>query len=131
MNNAMQTLCFALILGLTCAITGCSKKKESYEVRDVNAVRAELREQVERGKLTREEAIVKLAEAQARLGSKQRKKDWKPSPELEALGKELKDKVEEGHMTAEEAKAEWMEAAGTAKSKARPKKGSESSGAKK
>ncbi len=131
MNNVMKTLCFALILGLTCAMTGCSKKKESHEVRDVNAVRAELREQVDRGKLTREEAIVKLAEAQARFGSKQRKKDWKPSPELEALGKELTEKVEEGHMTAEEAKAEWMKAAGIAKSQARAKKSNESSGTKK
>jgi hypothetical protein len=127
----MQTLFFVLVLGLTCAITGCSKKKESYEVRDMNAVRAELREQVDRGTLTREEAIVKLAEAQARLGSKQRMKDWKPSPEFEALGKELKDKVDEGHMTAEEAKAEWMKAAGIAKSKAGAQKSDASSGTEK
>ena len=108
-----------------------SEKKEPRAVQDYNSVRAELRSQVDQGKLTKEEAIVQLAEAQAKLGARQRKKEWKPSPELQALGKELTAKVEEGHMTAEEAKAEWMEAAGKAKSGARAKKRGDSTEVKK
>ena len=108
-----------------------SEKKELRAAQDYNSVRADLRVQVEKGTLTREEAIVKLAEAQAKFGARERKKKWKPSPELQALGKELTEKVEEGHMTAEEAKAEWMEAAGKAKSGARAKKRGDSTEVKK
>ncbi len=122
---------FVLLLGLVLAMAGCSRKEKPKAVRDVNAVRAELRAQVDQGKLTREEAIVQLAEAQAKLGARERKKKWEPSPELQALGKELTAKVEEGHMTGEEAKAVWMEAAGKAKSGARAKQSNDSTETKK
>lgn len=122
---------YLVLLSLTFTIAGCSRKEEPKEIQDINAVRAELRAQVDKGKLTREKAIVQLAEAQAKFGAIQRKKKWKPSPELQALGKDLKEKVEEGDMTAEEAKAEWMKAAGIAKSKARKKKSNGSSEVKK
>lgn len=132
MKLRTRTICFAFVLGLVFAMAGCSGKKEKpKEIRDINEVRAELRAQVDQGKLTREEAIVQLAEAEAKLGAIERKKEWKPSPELQALGEELKAKVDEGHMSGEEAKAAWMEAAGKAKSKARAKKRGDSTEVKK
>jgi uncharacterized lipoprotein YehR (DUF1307 family) len=96
-------------------LVDCSKKEEPNEVQDVNAVRAELREQVERGKLTREEAIVRLAEARVEYGSKKKDADRKLSPELEAYGNDLKERVAKSEMTAEEAIAAWEEAARKAK----------------
>ena len=132
MKLRTRTICFAFLLGLAFAMAGCSGKKEKpKEIRDINAVRAELRAQVDQGKLIREEAIVQLAEAQAKFGARERKKKRKPSPELQVLGEELKKKVDEGHMTGEEAKAAWMEAAGKAKSKASAKKKIESTEVKK
>ena len=122
MKNIMKTQFVALILGLTFAITGCSKKEEPNRVQDIDAVRAQLREQVDRGKLTREEAIVKLAEAQVKYGSeKKEEEDSKLSPELEAYGKELKEKMERGDMTADEAKDAWYKAAGETKPGAKSK----------
>ena len=105
----------ALYLGLTLAGAGCSKKEMPQAVQDYNAVRADLRSQVEKGTLTREEAIVKLAEARAKTKSYALKKKKTLSPELAAIGKDLKDRMAKGDMTAEEAKAEWIKAAGVAK----------------
>ena len=129
MKNGIETLCFVLILGLALDIAGCSRKKESNEAQDLDSVRAVLREQVARGELTREEAIVRLAEAtkEAKLGSagKDKAKDEaKLSPALEALGKELKEQVAKGELTAEEAKAVWVEAAEKAKANAEETKDS-------
>jgi len=115
MSNGMKSLCLALILGVVFALIGCSEKKDSKEVQDINAVRAELRGQVDRGELTREEAIVKLAEAQVKYGSEKKEQGKKLSPELEAFGKELKGKVASGELTEEKAMAAWMEATGKAK----------------
>jgi hypothetical protein len=112
MKSVMKTLFLALILGLMLAMTACSKKEEPNKVQDINAVRAELKAQVERGKLTREEAIVRLAEAQVKYGSDKEEKDRELSPELEALGEELKGKVAKGEMTADEGKDAWYKAAG-------------------
>ena len=120
MKNGINTLSFTLllILVLTFAIAGLNRKKEPDEAKDIESVRAELREQVDSGKLTKEEAIVRLAEAQAYLGSD--KKDGKKydkkyekniSPELEALGKELKEQLASGQISEDEAKAAWIEAA--------------------
>ncbi len=101
-----------VLLSLTLVFVGCSKKKEPEEVQDYNSVRADLRAQVEQGQLTREEAIVKLAEARANAKSYARKKKKETlSPELEALGKDLKEQMAKGHMTEEEAKAAWIKAA--------------------
>ncbi len=117
MKNGMKALCFALILGLTLIIVGCGKKEEPNEPQDLESVRASLREQVASGALTKEEAVVRLAEAtkEAKLGSRGKEKD-KLSPALEALGAKLKEQVAKGELTEEEAKAAWMEAAGKAKS---------------
>ena len=120
MYSEIKALCFALSLGLALTMAGCSKKKEPTKPQDLESIRASLREQVASGKLTREEAVVRLAEAtkEAKFGSRGKDKTGKKaelSPELEALGKELKAKVAEGEMTAKEAKAAWMEAAGKAK----------------
>ena len=120
MKNGINTLSFTLllILVLTFAIAGLNRKKEPDEAKDIESVRAELREQVDSGKLTKEEAIVRLAETQAYLGSG--KKDGKKydkkyekniSPELEALGKELKEQLASGEINEDEAKAAWIEAA--------------------
>jgi hypothetical protein len=112
MKNGIKTLSFTLllILVLTFAIAGLNRKKEPDEAKDIESVRAELREQVDSGKLTKEEAIVRLAEAQAYRGSdKKGKKNI--SPELEALGKELKEQLASGKMSEDEAKAAWIEAA--------------------
>ncbi len=108
----MKMLCVALLLGLTLAMASCSRKKDPAEPQDLESVRASLREEVAKGELTKEEAVVKLAEAQAGIGLKQEKEDSKLSPKLEALGKELKEKVAKGDMTDEEATAAWLKAAG-------------------
>ena len=125
MKNGIETLCFVLILGLALDIAGCSRKKESNEAQDLDSVRAVLREQVARGELTREEAIVRLAEAtkEAKLGSAGKDKA-KSSPALEALGTKLKEQVAKGELTAEEAKAVWVEAAEKAKANAEETKDS-------
>jgi uncharacterized membrane protein len=120
MKNGIKALCVALILGLTLNISGCSRKKEPNEAQDIESVRANLREQVARGELTREEAIVRLAEAKAKLGSDKKDKD-KLSPVLEALSKELKERVVKGELTEEQAKTAWMEAAKKAKSESNAK----------
>ena len=122
MKNGIKAICFALVLGLTLNISGCSRKKEPNKAYDIESVRAKLREQVARGELTREEAIVRLAEAtkEAKLGSgsKDKAKDKaKLSPALEALSKELKERVAKGELTAEEAKTVWTEAVENTKTK--------------
>ena len=116
MKNGIKTLCLVLILGLALAMAGCSKKKEPTKPQDLESVRASLREQVASGELTKEEAVVKLAEAtkEAKFGSRRKGKNRKKaelSPALQALGKELEERVAKGELTAEEAKAAWMEAA--------------------
>jgi hypothetical protein len=121
MKYGMVAFSFALFLGLLLTCAGCSKKKEPNEVQDINSVRAELKEQVDRGKLTEEQAIVRLAEAQVKYGSKKKEEGSKLPPELEALSKELKGKVEKGELTEDEAKAAWIEAAGEAKNKTKSK----------
>ena len=131
MNKGMKTYVLVLCLGLILASASCAKKEAPQAVRDYNSIRADLRAEVETGKLTREEAIVKLAEAQAKFGSKQRKKESKVSPELEALGKDLKERMAKVDMTDEEAKAAWIKAAGITKSSARTKKGKDSAEVKK
>ncbi|MCP4452486.1 MAG: hypothetical protein GY809_13575, partial [Planctomycetes bacterium] len=91
MKHRMQTCVVILCLALILAGTGCSKKEAPQAVQDYNSIRADLRAQVEKGQLTREEAIVKLAEAQAHKKSYARKKKKERfSPKLEALGKDLK-----------------------------------------
>jgi hypothetical protein len=122
MNQVVRIFCCAFILSLMFAISGCSKKEAPQAVRDYNSIRADLRAQVEQGKLTREEAIVRLAEARARTKSYAgKKKKERLSPELEALGKDLKEQMAKGDMTEEEAKAAWMKAAGRTKSTAKTK----------
>ncbi len=74
LKNTIKTLCFVLILGLALTIAGCSRK-EPNEVQDIESVRANLREKVESDELTKEEAIVKLAEAEARLVKGDKDKD--------------------------------------------------------
>ena len=58
MKNVIKTLWFVLIVGLGIAIAGCSRK-EPNEAQDIESIRADLREQVAAGELTKEEAIVK------------------------------------------------------------------------
>ncbi len=111
MIHNIQVYCLVLV-ALVFALVGCSKKEKPQAVRDYNSVRADLRAQVEKGTLTREEAIVKLAEAQAQAKSYAgKKKKERLSPELEALGKDLKERMDKGDMTAEEAKNAWVDAA--------------------
>ena len=126
MKTGIGTLCLALILGLVLTMAGCSMKKEPNKPRDLESVRVSLKEQVANGELTREEAVVRLAEAtkEAKLGSRGKDKTGKKaklSPALEALGEKLKEQVAKGELTAEEAKTAWMEAAGKAKSKSAAK----------
>lgn len=125
MNNGIKTFCFVLTLGLAFTIAGC--KKEPDKVKDIESVRASLREQVASGELTRDEAIVRLAEAKAKLGShnkdekKLSKDEKKLSLELETLSKELKEQVDKGELSAEEAKSIWIEAAEKVKAKSSAK----------
>jgi polyhydroxyalkanoate synthesis regulator phasin len=119
MKNTIKTLCLVLIPTLAIAFAGCSKK-EPKEPQDIESIRTNLREQVASGELTKEEAIVKLAEAIARLSSDAKDKaDF--DPELEALSKELKEKVASGELTDEEAKNLWIEAAEEIKAKSSAK----------
>jgi hypothetical protein len=118
-NGTIGTLCPALILGPAFAIASCSRKKEPNEAQDLESVRAHLREQVARGEPTREEAIVRLAEARVEYGSKKKEEGSELSPELEAYGEELKERVAKGELTPEEAKAAWIEAAKEAKASAK------------
>ena len=111
MKQGVEICSLVLSLGLVLANAGCAKKEQPKAVRDYNSVRADLRAQVEQGQLTREEAIVKLAEAQAKAKSYARKKKERLSPELQALGKDLKEQVGKGDMTAEEARDAWVKAA--------------------
>jgi uncharacterized membrane protein len=122
MRCRRTALRFMLILGLAFAITGCSRKREPGEVQDLESVRASLREQVARGELSKEEAIVRLAQAtkEAKLGSGG-KDDAKLSPALKALSEELKERVAKGELTEEEAKAAWMEATENVKVESRAK----------
>ncbi|MHC5082582.1 MAG: hypothetical protein ACYTET_01400 [Planctomycetota bacterium] len=123
MNNRIKTVCFVLMLGLAFTIAGC--RKEPDKAQDIESVRENLREQVANGELTREEAIVKLAEAKANFDSHEKgQKEF--SPELEALGKELKEKVDSGQMSEDEAKTAWIEAAKKAKVSSSTKKGNDS-----
>ncbi len=118
--HVINVLCLTLILTLSLVVAGCSKKKDPQKVRDLNSVRTGLREQVASGDLTREEAIVRLAEAtkEAKFGSRDKdrpKKKAELSPELEAFGRDLKEKMAKGKLMEEEAKAAWEEAAEEAK----------------
>ena len=121
MKHGIKTLNFVLILGLTLAIAGCSRKKEPEGPQDLESVRARLKEQLASGELSKEEAIVRLAQAQAELGSKQEKEDSELSPELEALGSELKEKMAKGEMTDKEATAARLKATGKIESSAKTK----------
>jgi hypothetical protein len=122
MKQGTKIGAFVLCLGLALANAGCAKKEAPQAVRDYNSIRADLRAQVEQGTLTREEAIVRLAEAQANTKSDARKKKKEGvSPELEAIGKDLKEQVAKGDMTGEEAMAAWIKAAGITKSNAKTK----------
>jgi polyhydroxyalkanoate synthesis regulator phasin len=123
-NGIIRALCVVLVAGLTLAVAGCSRKKEPKETQDLESVRARLRAEVARGKLTREEAIVRLAEAtrEAKLGSGGKgegKEETKLSPALEALSQQLKERVAKGELTEAEAKTAWIEAVGEAKSGAK------------
>ena len=114
MIYGINILCIAVIMALVFAVSGCSKD-EPDEPQDLEAVRAELREKVESGKMNREEAIVKLAEAEAEFawGTK----DKKDLPELEELSKKLKDQLDKNEITEEEAEKIWLNATEEAKSK--------------
>ena len=116
MKNVIKILCIALILGLM--FSGCGKD-EPDQPRDLESVRANLREKVESDELTKEEAIVKLAEAEARLVSGDKDK-YEGSAELKELGEKLKELVDKGELTEEEAEAKtiWMKEAKKAKTKA-------------
>jgi hypothetical protein len=124
-KKGIIAICLALVLGLALLgarwLWGADKKAAT----DIEAVRAELREQVANGELTEAEAQVRFAEAFAKSKQQERDKERpKLAPELEAFGAELKEKMERGDLTEEEAKAKWMAAAqkvgaeGNAKSKA-------------
>jgi len=117
MKNTIKTLCFVLILGLALTIAGCSRK-EPNEVQDIESVRANLREKVESDELTKEEAIVKLAEAEARLVSGDKDKA-EYSPAIKALWEKLEERVAEGELTVEEAKTIWTEEAEEGQTKAK------------
>jgi hypothetical protein len=102
--------------------SGCGKD-EPDQPQDLESVRANLREKVESNELTKEEAIVKLAEAQARFVSGDKDKDWDYKdkdwdyPALNELGEKLKEEVDKGELTEEEAKAAWIKVAKEAKDK--------------
>ena len=106
-----------IVFGVSVAfgLVDWSKREEPSAVQDINAVRAELREQVDRGILTREEAIVRLAEAQVKYGSTKKEGGGELPSELKAYGEELKERVAKGELTEEEAKTAWEEAAKKAK----------------
>ncbi|MHC4214533.1 MAG: hypothetical protein ACYSWP_14310 [Planctomycetota bacterium] len=124
MKNVIKILCIGLILSLM--FSGCDKD-EPDQPKDLKTVRANLREKVESDELTKEEAIVKLAEAEARLvwGDKDKDEYYKDkdkySPALNALSKKLQERMAEGELTAEEAKTIWMEEAKNIKTKASAK----------
>ena len=113
MKNTIKTLCFVLILGLM--FSGCGKD-EPDQPKDLESVRANLREKVESDELTKEEAIVRLAEAEARLVSGDKDKA-EYSPAIKASWEKLEERVAEGELTIEEAKTIWMEEAENIKTK--------------
>lgn len=121
MMFGMKLSYLGFILVLWFSLVGCRKQRSAQPVQDINAVRTQLREQVTSGKMTQEEAVVKLAEAtkEAKFGGRKKGKgkgkDHKLSPELEALGKDLKERMAKGELTEEEAKAAWFEATKGAK----------------
>ena len=115
MKNVIKILCIALILSLM--FSGCGKD-EPDQPQDLESVRASLREKVASGKLTKEEAIVKLAEAEARLVSGDKDKA-EYSPAIKALWEKLEERVAEGELTVEEAKTIWTEEAENVKTKAK------------
>ena len=117
MKNVIKILCIALILGLM--FSGCGKD-EPDQPQDLESVRASLREKVESDELTKEEAIVKLAEAEARLVSGDKDKA-EYSPAIKASWEKLEERVAEGELTIEEAKTIWMEEAKNIKTKASAK----------
>ena len=117
MKNTIKTLCFVLILGLALTIAGCSRK-EPNEVQDIESVRASLREKVASDELTKEEAIVRLAEAEAKPDWGDKYKDEYYSPAIKASWEKLEERVAEGELTVEEAKTIWLEEAKEAKDKA-------------
>jgi hypothetical protein len=122
MKNTVKTLCFVLILSLM--YSGCGKD-EPDQPQDLESLRANLREKVESDELTKEEAIVKLAEAEAKpdWGDKDKyegdKDKYEGSADLKELGEKLKELVDKGELTEEqaEAKAAWIKAAEETKDK--------------
>lgn len=121
---SFKVLYSILFLGLTLGIAGCSRKQEPKEVHDLNAVRADLKEKVASGNMTREEAIVRLAEAtkEAKFGPRSKDKGKNKvelSPELEALGKDLKERIAKGELTEEEAKKLGRRQEGRSRGKAK------------
>jgi len=117
MKNVIKILCIALILSLM--YSGCGKD-EPDQPQDLESVRANLREKVESDELTKEEAIVKLAEAEARLVSGDKDKA-EYSPAIKALWEKLEERVAEGELTVEEAETIWTEEAENVKTKASAK----------
>lgn len=119
MKNGMRAICSTLSLGLALLAAGCSGGKEKNTTRNLEEVRAKLREQVASGALTLEEAQVRLA-----VATKESRFKGKPkqSPALEALGAQLQEQVKKGELTSEEAKAKFAEAKTKTPAKAGNKK---------
>ncbi|MCS1409898.1 MAG: hypothetical protein M2R45_03084 [Verrucomicrobia subdivision 3 bacterium] len=120
MKDSSGILSSTLCLGLALITGGCTKNSDITDAADIESLRAQLRDQVASGELTKEQAIVKLAEAtkDIKFGRKDKKGDkTKLPPELEALGKQLKEQMAKGELTEAEVKAKWKESAAKAKRK--------------
>lgn len=95
---------------------------EEPVIKDLDAYRTNLQQQVSAGRITSAEAQVKYAEALARARTHDRRKaggqlkakakNWtdEQAREFEALGKRLMEQVEQGELTAQEAKKRWRAA---------------------
>jgi len=110
MKKRIKAACIVLLMGVV-VLTGVhflgGQNRAGRETTDLPALRANLREQVASGALTREEAQVRLAVATREAKFKVKAKE---SPTLEALGAQLREQVNIGVLTLEEAKARFAEA---------------------
>ncbi len=98
----------ALVLTVTIFTGGCQDSAPKYQGGDINAFQAELKESVESGAISLEEAHVELAIAKKQAKRSERKKK-NSGNKVSAYGAKLKQQIKDGELTEEEAATKFVE----------------------
>jgi len=109
MKNEIKVICLALPVGLALVGTGCSERQETDDATEIKSLGAELKEQVEQGELTTEEATARFAEAQKA----------NEQARIQAVRADLRKQVVDGELTKAEAQVRLAEAYAAGKEKSR------------